>query len=298
MKNDRKEYLPLVSVVIPTFNRIKMLTRLIRSILSSDYPNLEIIVVDDCSSDETANIARASFPDVHVIRNNSRKLLAATRNKGIQNSKGKLIFLIDDDNIVQPETIIELVRYMESNEEVAIAGPLTLYIGQPDRIMSAGVKRNMLTSKTTFIGKGEKDVGQYTLPIQSLDLPNAFMVKRKVLEEVGGFNEEDFPIDYDEADLGERVRRVGYKVMVLPAAKVYHEGPFTRPPAFASNWRVYYATRNRVRFHHKYGTRSTFIAFLIMFLPVFVLYNLMLGKVYATLKGLVDGISGKGTFKV
>lgn len=295
-QNDRKEDSLLVSVVIPTRNRIKMLIRLIKSILASDYLMLEIIVVDDYSSDRTAEIVRTSFPNIHVVRNNKRKLLAASRNRGIQHSKGKLIFVIDDDNVVESNTISELVRYMESNEEVGIAGPLTLYLGQPNRIMSAGVKRNMVTSKTTFIGRDKIDVGQYKLPIESLDLPNAFMIKRKVLDEVGGFNAKDFPIDYDEADLGERMRKMRYKIMVLPASRVYHEGPFARSPAFISNLRVYYATRNRIKFHRKYGRRLYFIAFLVVFLPFFIFYNSIIGKVYPSLKGLVDGLSGRETY--
>jgi len=162
--------------------------------------------------------------------------------------------------------------------------------------MSAGVKRNMLTSKTTFIGRNKIDVGQYKSPIESVDLPNAFMIRRKILDEIGGFNEVDFPIDYDEADLGERVRRRGYKIIVLPTAKVYHEGPSVISTAFSDNFRVYYAIRNRIKFHHKYAKRPYFFAFLIMFLPFFLLYNSIVGKLYPTLRGLVDGLSGRATF--
>jgi GT2 family glycosyltransferase len=290
------EPFPLVSVVIPTRNRVEKLIRLIKSIYSSDYPNLEVIVVDDCSYNGTTSIIKASYPKIHVIKNDKRKLLAASRNKGFQISKGKFIFFIDDDNVVEPNTIGELVRYMELNENVAIAGPLMLYFGEPNRIMLAGVKRSMLTSKTKFIGRGEIDAGQYKLPIESLDLPNAFMIRRKIFEEIRGFNEIDFPIDYDEADIGEKIRKIGYKIMVFPTARVYHEGPFTRPPAFNDSLRVYYAMRSRIRFHQKYGKRSCFIAFLIIFLPFFILYNSIIGKAYPTLKGLVDGLCGRTTF--
>jgi len=293
-----QESFPLVSIVIPTRNRIRKLIRLIRSIKAGYYPTLEIIVVDDCSSDRTPDIVEDSFPEIRVIRSENRRLLAVARNKGIQSAKGEFVLVIDDDNIVDPDAISHMVRYLQRTNRVGIVGPLTLYQDDPNRIMFAGVRRSMITSKTRFVGKDEINVGQYKTPLESLDLPNAFMIKRRVIEEIGQFNEVDFPIDYDEADFGERVRKVGYKIMILPFSKVYHQRLSSRSDASTSDIRVYYKMRSRIRFHRKYSMRLHFVAFAFLFLPFFLLYALLTSKVYPSLKGLIDGIADRHTFEI
>ncbi|MBU5689296.1 MAG: glycosyltransferase family 2 protein, partial [Candidatus Aenigmarchaeota archaeon] len=124
---------PLVSVVIPTYNRKEMLIRLIKSIKKSTYKNLEIIVVDDASTDGTYEEIKRKFPDVKIVRNEKNLLLAASRNIGIKNSKGKYIFLIDDDNVVDKNCIYELVKSMENDKNIGIVGPIMYYYSDPKR---------------------------------------------------------------------------------------------------------------------------------------------------------------------
>jgi len=89
-----KDY-PLVSIVIPTHDRKEKLIRLINSILESDYPKdkLEIIIVDDASTDGTYEEITKIFPQVKVVRNGRKRLVAASRNIGFQKSKGEFVFL-------------------------------------------------------------------------------------------------------------------------------------------------------------------------------------------------------------
>ena len=187
---------PLVSIVIPTHNRKEKLTRLIRSILESDYPKdkLEIIVVDDGSTDGTYEYIKKQFPQVRVIRNEEEKLLAESRNIGVRASHGKYIFIIDDDNIVDKNTIRELVEFMKKNPEVGVVGPIMYFLSDPKRIWCAGVKRNYWTTITELIGFNTRDNGQFREPYESEDFPNAFMVRREVFEKVSLFDSKLFPI--------------------------------------------------------------------------------------------------------
>ncbi|MET1160154.1 MAG: glycosyltransferase family 2 protein [Thermoprotei archaeon] len=251
---------PLVSIVIPTHNRREKLARLINSILESEYPKdkLEIIVVDDASTDGTHKYVKKLFPQVKVIRNSDEKLLAESRNIGIRVSRGKYIFIIDDDNVVDRNTIKELVEYMEKHPEAGVAGPIMYFLSDPDRVWCAGVKRNYWTTITKLIGFNTKDNGQFKKPYESEDFPNAFMVRREVFEKVGLLNSELFPIHYDEADFCQRVRRAGYKVMVVPSAKVWHDIPLPEQGRASilhlkSSLRAYYASRNRFIFHWKWS---------------------------------------------
>jgi len=308
------EKIPLVSIVIPTYNRKEKLIRLINSILQSEYPQdkLEIIVVDDASTDGTYEEIKARFQGIKIIRNEEKLLTAGSRNVGIKNANGRYIFLIDDDNVVDENCITELVKVMIDNPQVGIVGPIMYYYKQPNRIWCAGIKKNMTTSLLTVIGKDTVDKGQFSdRLIESEDFPNAFMVKKEVLEKVGLFNEHSFPIQYEEADLGERVRRMGYKVVCNPKAKIWHDIPLLDKDKaslhyVSSSSRAYYVARNRIIFHKKYSKRLQFIIYITIFNWIvafyylkIILFNLSkmpkdrmkIAKAY--IRGMIDGIKFK-----
>lgn len=274
---------PLVSVVIPTFNRKDKLIRLIQSIQTSSYKNIEVIVVDDASTDGTSDTVRDLFPKIKIIRNSEELFLAGSRNVGIKNSNGDYFFAIDDDNIVDENTISELVSAIErkNNTPIGIVEPIMYYLKQPERVWCAGVKRNMTTSKTTLIGKDKIDRGQFNGLIESKDAPNAFMIKRNIINEVGLFNEKDFSIHYDEADFGERVRRAGNIIMCNPRAKVWHDISLPdkvkdKPRYFHvhNEFRAYYTAKNRIVFHNKYSKIWQFLIFIVLFNWILAIYYL------------------------
>jgi len=303
---------PLVSIVIPTHNRKRKLIRLINSILKSNYPKdrLEIIVVDDASTDGTYEEVKKRYPNVKIIRNERELLLAGSRNVGIRHSRGEYIFLIDDDNIIDKNCINELIRVMEKHSLIGIIAPIMYYYKQPNRIWCAGIRRSMTTSLTTFIGRDKIDNNQFNRLIDSMDFPNAFMTRREIIEKIGIFDEKNFPIHYDEADFAERVRRIGYKVVCDPKAKIWHDVPLPEELKDKSillnihnELRAYFAGRNRIIFHRKYSKLRQFLIFILIFNWLFTLYYLgviLLGSkkpfkerlkiVKAYLEGVMDGL--------
>ncbi|RLE90004.1 MAG: hypothetical protein DRN04_15685 [Thermoprotei archaeon] len=298
---------PLVSIVIPTYNRKEKLERLIRSILESDYPKdkLEIIVVDDASTDGTYEHIKKLFPQVKVIRNDEEKLLAESRNIGIRASRGRYIFVIDDDNIIDKNTIKELVEFMEKHPEVGVAGPIMYFLNDPTRIWCAGVKRSYWTTITKLIGFNTRDNGRYKEPYESEDFPNAFITRREVFEKVGLLNSKIFPIHYDEGDFCQRARRAGYKVMVVPTAKVWHDIPLPERDRASSlhlksPMRAYFATRNRILYHWVYSTNSlqrVSSLFFSMIIAIYYTITVLRSKgknglhiIKALLMGLIDGL--------
>jgi GT2 family glycosyltransferase len=274
---------PLVSVIIPTYNRKKKLIRLVYSIKRSSYPKdrIEIIAIDDASTDGTFDELKRSFPEVKIVRNEKELLVSGSRNAGIKSAKGNYVFLIDDDNIVDRNCISELVEVMEKYSDVGVVAPIMYYFEQPDRVWCAGIERNMVTSQTKFIGKNTVDNNQFNELIESKDFPNAFMVKKEVLEKAGLFDEDYFPIHYEEADLGERIRRRGYRIVCNPKAKVWHDIPLpervkdkARLFCISSELRAYYAGRNRVLFHKKYSKWWQFLIFILFFNWIFAFFYL------------------------
>jgi len=296
---------PLVSVVIPTHNRREKLKYLIKSILESDYrkDKLEIIVVDDASSDGTREYVKKLFPQIKVVRNETERLLAASRNIGVRVSKGKYIFIVDDDNVVDRNTIKELVEFMEQHPEVGVVGPIMYFFRDPKRIWCAGVRRNYWTTITKFIYFNTVDDGSLREPYESEDFPNAFIVRRKVIEKVGVFNSKLFPIHYDEADFCQRVRRAGYKIMVVPTAKVWHDISLPEQSRASllhlkNPLRAYYTVRNRILYHFLWSKNvlQRFVAVLasLAITAYYVIVVLMSAPDYrcvvlrAMIKGVID----------
>ncbi|MEM3374835.1 MAG: glycosyltransferase family 2 protein [Candidatus Woesearchaeota archaeon] len=260
---------PLVSVVIPTYNRKEMLIRLIKSIKKSTYKNLEIIVVDDASTDGTYEEIKRKFPDVKIVRNEKNLMVSASRNIGIKFSKGDYIFLIDSDNIVDKDTIKILVETFKIYNNVGIVGPIMYYYYKPDIIWCAGVFRNMITGYTIIIGKDKKDVGQFKKILYSNDFPNAFMVKKNILKKSILFDDKNFPIHYEEADFCKKIKELGYKILMNPKAKVWHD---IQNKYHFDKKRAFFLSRNRIIFIKKYGKIYEYIIFFLIFMNILNLF--------------------------
>jgi GT2 family glycosyltransferase len=300
---------PLVSVVIPTHNRKNKLKRLIKSIKDNVFHNIEIIVVDDASTDDTYNEISTLFPDVTIFSNRRKQLVSACRNIGIKNSYGDFIFIIDDDNTIDKQCIGNLVQMFLKHANVGVVAPLMYYYNQPEKIWCAGIKRNLITSRTITIGNGKLDRNNnFNKAIESDDFPNAFMVRKETVKAQGVlFDEQNFPFMYEESDFIARIRNNGWKVMLVPKAKIWHDVP--NDLFFMgryTNLKAYYLARNRIIFHKKYSQSYEFSIFKTIFLPFFSLtyttlilqHWLLKGKLLSSIrtsqsyiKGIVHGIA-------
>jgi len=210
----------LVSIVIPTHNRKEHIIRLLESIYQSDYPRnkLELIVVDDVSTDDTENAIKKNFPEVHIIRNKLELWSSLSRNVGIKNARAEFVFFIDDDNTIDKNCIKELVKILISDEKVCCVGPLMYFYCDKKRIAWAGAKRGKLTSLTKiFTNTPSKSV------IKTEYIPNAFMVRKKIAEKIGYFDGKNFPFLYDDGDFCQRIKKEGYEIVFTLEAKVWHD---------------------------------------------------------------------------
>jgi len=297
---------PLVSIVIPTYNRKKKLIRLINSILQSNYPKsrLEIIVVDDGSTDGTYEDIRRLFPQVKIFRNEVEKFPSASKNIGLKASNGDYILFIDDDNVVDTHAIKYLVDYLERHPEVGVCAPLTLYYGT-DTIWCAGVRRSIITSKTIYLYTGQK-LSEVKLPeiMESGDFPNCFLVRSRLVKNHNIlFDEERFPMHYEESNFHYRIKKLGYKAVCYSKAIVWHDVKRSRVTGFETEWRTYFTARNRLLFHKKYSKWWQFLIFILIFNWLFTLYYLSIilfrdersfkeririAKAY--LKGVIEGL--------
>ena len=297
----------LVSVVVPTHNRKSAVTRCIESVLRSSYPRIEVIVVDDGSTDGTFHLLSALFPNVELIRLEREQMVSASRNAGCKHARGEFVFLVDDDNVVHPNAIAELVSAISDNPQSGIAGPIMYYLRDPEHVWCSGVSRNFLTSITRF--STEKPDGS-TNCYSTDDIPNAFMVRRRVFDDVGGFDQVGFAQNLAEGDFCMRAARKGFEAIMVPKATVWHDVPVrkwpyrgTRNLHMQSRGRAYHVARSRILFMRKYASPWSFVLFMVAFLPPIALSHIVmilresnigdrrgaLAGSYA--RGLIDGLS-------
>jgi GT2 family glycosyltransferase len=211
---------PMVSVIILNFNGRDLLRKCLQSVFKTDYPNCEVIVVDNGSTDESCVMVEREFPHVQLIRNQENFGYSEGNNIGILHSRGEFMVLLNNDTIVRPEWLSELVPEAERNPE-CFYQPKILFIGS-DRINSAG-NCVQLFGFAFPRGFGEVDVGQYDEKCEVSYASGAcVLASRRLVEDVGLLDEGFFTF-YEDVNWGWRALMRGYKTVYVPSAVIYHK---------------------------------------------------------------------------
>jgi hypothetical protein len=216
---------PLVSVIIPTRDRKEKLLRLLASVRVSEYPvdRMEIIVVDNASSDKTAEVVSSAFPDVQVVRSETNLYCAGGRNLGADAAKGAYVFFVDDDNILDPACISRLVAAMEGDKRIGIAAPLMLHHRRLGVIWCAGGMIDWWGRVSYRFGGRAMEHVRLPAMLEADFFPNAYMVRSRILQEGLRHRAELFPHNWSEPDLCARVRKAGSSVMTITSAVTRHD---------------------------------------------------------------------------
>ena len=256
---------PLVSVVIVTFESQDDISDCIRSVLESDI-SLELIVIDNCSSDRTVDRVVQSTqerPHCSLIPNSTNLGFAKAVNQGIVASRGRYVLALNPDAIVQQDTIRIAVEALEADPAAALTGCMLLnrdgteqpgarrYLPTPWRALVRVLKLYRLAKlHPRFRGFLMNQEPVPCGPIEVEATSGAFMlVRRSAIDQVGPLDEGYF-MHCEDLDWCVRFRRAGWKVLFVPAAKAFHKkGGSSR----ARPIRVeFYKHRGMVRFYRKF----------------------------------------------
>jgi glycosyltransferase involved in cell wall biosynthesis len=175
-----------VSVVIPTFNRAEKVVRAINSVLCQTINDLELIVVDDCSEDETTDALSKFAGMINVIRHEKNLGVSAARNSGIRVSRSAFIAFLDSDDYWLPQKLETQLQFFRENPDAVLCQTEEIWVRN-------GIRVNPWNKHL----KPSGDIFEKSLKL-CLVSPSAVMIKRELLNEVGLFD-EDFPVceDYD-----------------------------------------------------------------------------------------------------
>jgi cellulose synthase/poly-beta-1,6-N-acetylglucosamine synthase-like glycosyltransferase len=209
---------PWVSVVVPAYNEAPVLANCVESLVSGRHRRVEVIVVDDGSTDETPEIAARlarEHPQVRYVRQaNAGK--GAALNRGIAESTGEVLFFVDADGIFAPDTIGEMLRGFDSPRVGAVCGD--------DRPVNLDRVQTRLMAVVSHAGTGLVRRALSLVGCLHIVSGNVGAFTREVMEALGGFDEETVG---EDLELTWRVRRAGYRVVFRPRAIVYAESPST-----------------------------------------------------------------------
>lgn len=273
---------PIVSIILPTYNRSLLIKRCVESILSQSYTNWELIISDDGSKDDTASIVKKCLkldPRIQANFNENNKGLPSNRNIALALSKGELVFFIEDDLILHPlcvETLVNTYNLLSSyNIRIGAISPRLIEDFSPytyypfDKGRANKKKLPFVFNKWTgeVFNNYTEDFGDIieTITGHACSLYNAQVVKN-----VGGYEENAYKGTYkrEETDLNFRLSKNGYKFYFQPAATAQHKkikiGGCRKPNHTA----YYYSVINHIKFLIRiFGIKSTYMVpcFLLVF---------------------------------
>ncbi|TAG08233.1 MAG: glycosyltransferase family 2 protein [Sphingobacteriia bacterium] len=265
-----------VSIVTVNYNHSHVTDALLDSIFSeNEYPNLEIIVVDNDSIINPIPSWEVKYSSVQFIRAPKNLGFAGGNNLGLSKATGDYLFFVNNDTVFTKNLITTLVNTMERNSAIGMISPKLLYYEQPDMLQYAGyTKMNYYTARNSCIGQFEQDKGQYDHLVGPTGFAHgaAMMLTKAAIDKVGPMAENYF-LYYEELDWADRIKRAGMEVWVNMKATIYHKESIS--VGKQSALKIYYMNRNRLLFIRRNASLIPKLFFYMYFICVVVPRNMI-----------------------
>ena len=285
---------PKVSVIIVNYNGKALLEKCLESLAKVNYENFEIILVDNNSTDGTVEFVTKTYPSIIIIKLDSNRGFAEPNNIGAKIASGKYLLFLNNDTIVTPNFISEMVKVIEKDKKIAICQSLLLRLdgsidSSGDFIDQLGVVYNS-TTKINEIREISSARGA------------SMLIRKNVFNELDGFDEKFF-VSFEDVDISWRAWMIDYKSILVPKSIVHHLGGQTimgKKPEIAfhgfknqlsmkiTNFEPSLAVRNTLLFFVIYGFRE---------LKIWLDYKLR-GTTTLTSTNYENKIAEKPSFKI
>ena len=240
---------PFVSIIILNYNGGDLVVQCLNSVLRIDYENFEVILLDNNSTDGSMTNVNNKFgskQQVKIIMNKRNLGYAEGNNVGVMESKGEYLVFLNNDVIVDPNFLKELVIVMKT-DSIAAAQAKLMFMDHPTKFYSAGHYIDYF-GMVHVLGEFEEDKGQFDNVYDIFGAHGAaFIVKRNLFLKVGGFD-SDFFLLFEESDLCWRFWLIGYRIVFVPKAIAYHKHGYAhkRSSFGRESSLTYYFVRNRL----------------------------------------------------
>ena len=213
-----------VTAIIVNWNDKDVIIECIKSLLDQNRNEIDIIISDNGSKDDSIEFIRKHFPSIKIIENRENLGFGSAVNRGLGLAKGDYLLFLNSDLKLHSKCVGELAKVLESEPNVGGAIPKILHIDKQNTINSLGVLINYTgIAYPNYLG--QKDPG-YQEPFESA-CGGIFMLRREVYETVGGFDEDLF-LYHEDHDLSWRIRLAGWHLKVVPQAIMHHHYKFNK----------------------------------------------------------------------
>jgi hypothetical protein len=265
----------MVSIVIVNYNGLKWLKDCFDSIEQQNYKDIQIIMVDNDSKDESVDFVLKNYPQVEIVYSKSNLGFAGGNNLAIEHIKGEYVILLNNDTKVEKNTIGNLVKALDNNKKIGSVQAKLVLMNEPEKLDICGA---FWTGSTFLYYYGcfkNKNLEIYNKPMKVFSNKGAAqMIRKSIIDKIGLFD-DDFWSYYEETDFCHRVWISGSECWYEPSAVVYHANGGT-----SLNFKNEF-----VQFHNYKNKLMSFIKNfdkieLIMIIPKYIFMTIMISFIY------------------
>ncbi|MBD3238195.1 MAG: glycosyltransferase [Candidatus Moranbacteria bacterium] len=231
MKASKKSKVQDISVIIVTWNGGKILKNCLKSLVSNKADlKLQIIIVDNNSTDKTTQFIKTNYPEVELIENSINKGFARANNQGIKKAQADYILLLNQDIQILPGALIKLYDFLTQNKKtgngkIASVSPQLLY---PNKKLQKSLRPfpsplNILKDAFTFGKFHENYYNHKKEQVVEQPMASCLLYRSQALKQAQGFDQAPaFFLYFNDVDLSFRIKQLGYKHYYLPQAQAIH----------------------------------------------------------------------------
>jgi GT2 family glycosyltransferase len=241
-----------VLIVIVVWNGLEDTLECLESLEHCSFGPKRILIVDNASRDGSADKIAERFPAVQIIRSPRNLGFTGGNNLGLEEAirqKARYAFLLNNDTTVAPDALEEMVRWADANPRAGMVAPVIHYYDSPGEIWFAGARVNLARGQATH--DPVSTLSHQAAPFGTEWISGCAMLVRTSAVMAAGMFDPRFYLTWEDVDWCLRMRRVGYRVVVVPAARILHKGG--RSGRHLTRIHFYYAVRNSLLVSQKHG---------------------------------------------
>jgi len=252
---------PLVFIVVLNWNGKDDTMECLESLQKLVYPNFEIVVVDNGSTDGSEDVIRSLFPAVCVIQTGANLGYAGGNNAGIRfaTSHGAdYVWILNNDSTVDPKALTALVATAKTDPRISFVGSKIYFYDKPDVIWCVGGTIDLVDGgRTDHPGNGQMDRGQFDCIADVGYVSGCSLLASKDAISAIGLIPEEYFLYFEETDWNVAAQRMGYRTVLSPASLVWHK--YAEVVDYKKRF-IYYSFRNRIQIVRKYEPRYIYKA--------------------------------------
>lgn len=271
-----------VTVCIVTYNRPSNVLECLKSVYDSDFKYFNVILFDNCSKKRIEEKQLSKYPNLKYIFNHENIGVAGGRNMCEKMAVGEYLLFLDDDTLLDKNTIRELSEALDKNPNIGVAAPKMYFFEEgkkTDVLIDALGKFSRITTLCHDVVLRGKDCGHYESIINIDYAQNGYMARKNVSKSIGGHN-KSLKMTYQETDYFLRTQRLGYQTVFVPGAKLWHRAnSFPKKDRYLRDAlglpnpeRIFYNMRNRSFMVNKYFVWYSKLLYIICLVHLFFLY--------------------------